>query len=383
MYIYQLDKDIDYRRSLYELGVERGGIEIISKKMDNYIFYIKELKTPAANILKQDCLSIGAELAVPRGTVVCQNKKVDSILVANRKQLEILSKKELSQPFGLKEFAKYLQDWLEAMPKYPVEIMGVVNANSDSFYEGSRFKGTKAIDAISKMIEDGATIIDIGGVSSRPGSIAVDSTEELSRVEPILEEIYKKSLYKEALFSIDSYTPVVIKRALDCGFGFINDITGATDENVISLANEYNAKLCIMHMKGTPQTMQLNPHYEDVIDEVDNFFADRISKCIDMGLSKDQIVLDVGIGFGKRLEDNLRLLKHHSTFLKHKCQLLIGASRKSMIDHIIPTPIDKRLPGTLAIHLSAIDRGATIIRCHDVAEHKQAIMVHQALKEII
>jgi dihydropteroate synthase len=199
-------------------------------------------------------------------------------------------------------------------------------------------------------------------------------------VRPICDAIRTSDLREKALFSIDSYTPSVVEYALQSGFGLINDITGARSERIIALAKSYGAKLCIMHMQGTPQTMQQNPQYEDVTAEVDAFFRERIAACEAAGLSREQLILDVGIGFGKTLEHNLELLRNHANFLRHGCELLIGASRKSMIDKIYPTPTEARLPGTLAIHLKAVANGATIVRCHDVAEHRQALAVWEAME---
>ena len=378
METYRLDVSNNRREVLEEFGVERGGVSIMSEKMEILWIKIRGLKTPAANILKQDALSIGAELAVPRGTVICSKDSVDCLLIANRAQIKILSKKELSQPFGLKELAIELRQYLIESKK-SIKIMGVINANSDSFYPGSRYRASEAIDAIEKMIDEGADIIDIGAVSSRPGSEPVSANEEMRRFKDIADTVKASKLYDKALFSVDSYTPEVVRYALDCGFGLINDITGATDARLVDLAIEYGAKYCIMHMQGTPQSMQKNPVYDDVIVEVDQFFEDRLKFCEDRGLSRDKIILDVGIGFGKRVEHNIALIKHHRNFLKHGCELLIGASRKSMIDMITPTPVEERLPGTLAIHLKAVENGATIVRCHDVKEHYQALKVWQSI----
>jgi len=300
-------------------------------------------------------------------------------LICNDKQLEILSNKEKAQPFKLKFLASFLSQY-KKRESYPTKIMGVINANDDSFFSGSRFKGKDAVKAIEKMIEEGADIIDIGGVSSRPGSEYPGVEEELNRVTPIIKEISNSKLYEKVIFSIDSYAPEVIKFALDNGFRIVNDITGLQNDEVAKIAGEYKAKVSIMHIKGTPKDMQNNPFYEDVILEVDSYFEERIKKANSFGV--EEIILDVGIGFGKRLEDNLKLLKHLSHFSRFGYELLIGASRKSMIDNIIPTPIEKRLPGTLAIHLMAINNGASIVRCHDVAEHKQAIKVAEAIKDV-
>ena len=374
MQLYRLGTISDKREALKRLGVESGGVHIISKKMELYYFMIKDLRTPAANILKQDALSIGAELAVPGGVITCEEPCYDCILIGNKKQIEILAQKERAQPFGLKQLAEALGSFLDT-PQFPTQIMGIINANEDSFYAGSRFMEAEAIEEIEQMIAEGAKIIDVGAVSSRPGAEPVDEETELARIQPICDMLSKQKLHQKALFSIDSTTPSVIAYALEHGFGLINDISGARDEEIVKLAVKHQASLCIMHMQGTPQTMQQNPFYEDVILEVSDFFEERIACCEALGLPISQIILDVGIGFGKRLEDNLTLLKNLRHFSKFGCALLVGASRKSMIDQIIPTPVEERLPGTLAIHLKALDHGAHIIRCHDVAAHRQAIEV--------
>ena len=270
--------------------------------------------------------------------------------------------------------------WYLTESEKSIKIMGVVNANGDSFYPGSRYQASEAIKAIEKMIDEGADMIDIGAVSSRPGSKAVSEDDEMERFKDIADTIKDFKLHEKSIFSIDSYSPKVVRYALDCGFSLINDITGARDGRLVDLAVEYGAKYCIMHMNGTPQNMQKDPDYDDVIAEVDMFFKERLSFCEERGLSRSDIILDVGIGFGKTLEHNISLLKHHKNFLKHGCELLIGASRKSMIDMITPTPVEQRLPGTLVIHLKAIQNGATIIRCHDVKEHMQAIRVWKRIE---
>jgi dihydropteroate synthase len=378
MRIYKID-NVDIEKEMKKLNVDKAGITIMKKKAYLNFFYIKDIYCGAANILKQDALSIGAELAVPNGSVNCKVEYHDAILICNDKQLEILSNKEKAQPFKLKFLASFLSQY-KKRESYPTKIMGVINANDDSFFSGSRFKGKDALKAIEKMIEEGADIIDIGGVSSRPGSEYPGVEEELNRVTPIIKEISNSKLYEKVIFSIDSYAPEVIKFALDNGFRIVNDITGLQNDEVAKIAGEYKAKVSIMHIKGTPKDMQNNPFYEDVILEVDSYFEERIKKANSFGV--EEIILDVGIGFGKRLEDNLKLLKHLSHFSRFGYELLIGASRKSMIDNIIPTPIEKRLPGTLAIHLMAINNGASIVRCHDVAEHKQAIKVAEVIKDV-
>ena len=379
MYLYQLGNISDKKAALKRLGVESGGVSIMAKKMELLTFFIKDLKTPAANILKQDALSIGAELAVPSGVILCEKPTYDCILVGTRKHMEILAKKELAQPFGLKTLAMQLQSALKAV-HHQVKIMGIVNANDDSFYDASRFDAKGALMQIKQMIADGAQMIDIGAVSSRPNADIVSEEEEMRRIKPICDAIVSQKLTQQSIFSIDSFTPEVVAYALQSGFGLINDISGASNASIIELAVKYGAKLCIMHMQGTPQNMQVAPQYEDVVVEVSQFFEERIARCEALGLARENIILDVGLGFGKTLEHNLTLLKNMAHFRRFGCEVLVGASRKSMIDKIIPTPVEERLAGTLALHLKAVENGASIVRCHDVKEHKQALAVYEVMK---
>lgn len=378
MVVEHLSSTIDLKNSLTQLGVDGGGISILSDKGKLHIFKIYDLHVGAANILKQDALSIGCDLAVPRGTVIASTPQVDAILIANERQLRELVRKEKGQPFGLKSLSKVLERFCaNEMPKQ-IDVMGIINANDDSFYPQSRFNGVDAIQKITHMIEEGANIIDIGGVSSRPGSIAVSEEEELRRVRPIIDLLYQEKTYEKIPLSLDSYAPSVISYALERGFSMVNDITGLANDEVARLCGEYDATAVIMHMKGSPESMQHAPSYESVLSEIEQFFAERLEKAEKFGITKS--VLDCGIGFGKNLEDNCALIRHQQHFLPFGKPLLVGASRKSMIDQISPSPSSERLAGTIALHLKAIEEGANIIRVHDVKEHVQAIAVWKALK---
>ena len=254
-----------------------------------------------------------------------------------------------------------------------IRVMGVLNTNEDSFFKASRFNGIEALLHVKKMIADGASIIDLGGVSSRPGSVGVSEIEELNRVKPIIDMIYEEKLYKEVEFSIDSYSPLCIEYALKHGFNMINDITALKNDEVARLVAKFDAVVVLMHKIGSTKDMQNNPTYENIILEVDAFFQERIKKAKSFGIKK--IVLDVGIGFGKNLEHNLLLIKYQAHFLHLGYELLIGASRKSMIDMISKSSVEDRLGGTLALHLKAVQEGASIVRAHDVKEHVQALKV--------
>jgi dihydropteroate synthase len=380
MRVEKLSCEMDVKEYLKKLGVDSGGVSILSAKAKLHLIAIKDLHVGAANILKQDALSVGADLAVPRGTVLAKTPKVDCLLIATSRELEVLSRKELAQPFGLKDLAKELKNYLEIQKPQKAKIMGVINANDDSFFESSRFQSTDAIKKIETMIEEGADIIDIGAVSSRPNASVVSAREELNRVRPICDLIAEKKLFERVAFSIDSYEPEVIEYALDRGFRTVNDITGLQNDAVCEVAAKYKAEVVIMHMQGTPQTMQKNPSYDDVLAEVYSFFKERIAKAESYGI--EDIVLDVGIGFGKRLEDNLMLLKNLEHFLSLHRPLLVGASRKSMIDKIFPSDVQQRLAGTLALHLEAFRNGASVLRVHDVYEHAQALRVQESLLQL-
>lgn len=369
----------DTKKFYKNLGCDDGGISILSKKSKTHTLYIKDLHVGAANILKQDALSIGADLAVPSGVIIAKDKYVNAVLIGTTKHFETLSRKELAQPFGLKELAKSLKDYVKEQ-NYPTKIMGVLNANEDSFFKNSRFDNSQACQKIEKMIEDGADIIDIGAVSSRPGSIAVEPKIELERLKGIVDTIYSNKYYEKVDFSIDSYEPLVIDYVLNHGFKIVNDITGLQNDEVCRLTAKYNASAVIMHMQNNPQNMQENPNYENVILEINDFFKQRIEKAKSFGI--ENLILDVGIGFGKDLEHNLNLLKNLEHFKHFGYELLIGASRKSMINQIVESSIEDRLAGTLAIHLESIKNGASIIRCHDVKEHYQAIKVFEAINNI-
>lgn len=378
MKAYKLSLE-DINNFLENLQCDSGGIKIMSKKAKVHTLFIKNLHVGAANILKQDALSIGADLAVPRGVVIAKEKYVDALLIGTTKHFETLARKELAQPFGLKELAKVLKDFVKEQ-KYSTKIMGVLNANEDSFFKNSRFDNSQASFKIEKMIEDGANIIDIGAVSSRPGSLPVSADEELNRIKDIVQTIYKNRYFEKVDFSIDSYEPKVIEYVLDHGFKIVNDITGLENDEVCKLTAKYSAQAVIMHMQNNQTNMQEDPFYEDVIVEIDDFFKQRVEKAKSFGV--EDIVLDVGIGFGKTLKHNLLLLKNLEHFKHFGYELLIGASRKSMINMITPTEVSDRLPGTLSIHLESLRNGASIIRCHDVKEHFQAIKVFEAIQNI-
>jgi dihydropteroate synthase len=264
-----------------------------------------------------------------------------------------------------------------AFPR-PALLMGVVNATPDSFYDGARFGDAGAAVAHAlRLVEEGADLIDIGGESSRPGATPVSEAEELRRVLPVLEALAGAVTVP---LSIDTVKPGVARQALRAGACLINDIAAhREDEELWRLAAETGAAYVAVHMQGSPATMQKNPVYEDVVAEVDSFFEDRLNRLRSCGVNAEQVVLDVGLGFGKRVEDNLRLLAHLRRFTRWERPLLLGASRKSFLGVVSGAKISERLPPSLACACWGVENGALIIRCHDVAATRHAVRMTEAL----
>ncbi len=246
-------------------------------------------------------------------------------------------------------------------------VMGVLNVTPDSFYDGAGHADLEtSLRRVESMIEDGADIIDVGGESTRPGSKAVEVNEEVRRVLPVIEEISKKF---EIPLSIDTYKPAVARKAIECGAVIINDIYALTydDGEMASVAAASGVGVILMHMKGSPETMQNNPSYSDVVKEIKDFFTERLDFALKKGIGSENIMIDPGIGFGKTFQHNIALIKKLNEFLELKRPIVVGLSRKSFIGKILDdAPPEDRLFGTMAANMSAYLNGARIFRVHDV-----------------
>lgn len=273
--------------------------------------------------------------------------------------------------------------WIIDEGKDPVTqpiIMGILNVTPDSFSDGGRYPSTElALVQARQMLEDGADIIDIGGESTRPGSLPVNETEEMRRVLPVIEALADD---KSVLLSIDTRKSSVAEAAVKRGAVIVNDVSaGLHDENMFRIIADYQLKYIMMHMQGIPETMQLSPAYKHVINDIKIFFKDRIKDADNQGVSKEQIVLDPGIGFGKTLTDNLTIMANMDSFHELGCPLLLGASRKSFIAAIDESPVDQRLGGSIAAVLAAAARNVQIFRVHDVRETRQALNIFTAIQK--
>lgn len=256
--------------------------------------------------------------------------------------------------------------------------MGVLNITPDSFSDGGYyFSASKAVEQASLFIEQGASYIDVGGESTRPGAAPVSAEKELERVIPVIEAIRERF---DIPVSIDTSKAIVMREAVAAGASMINDVCALQNDEALSAAAETTVPLCLMHMQGEPRTMQENPHYDNLFDEIKGFFEKRINACKQAGISKERLILDPGIGFGKTQQHNLQILANLDRFNGFGLPLLIGVSRKSMIGNITGRPVDERMIGSLAAVSVAAWQGAAILRVHDVKETVEALAVVNAIK---
>lgn len=262
----------------------------------------------------------------------------------------------------------------------PTAIMGILNCTPDSFSDGGKYiDSAAALQHARSMIAAGVDIIDIGGESTKPGTLPVSIDEELTRVIPVIEQIRQESM---VAISIDTNKPEVMRAAVQAGATMINDVRALQNDGAIEAASVLQVPVCMMHMQGLPETMQSNPHYISVIDEINQFFSKQINRCVAAGIARSRLILDPGFGFGKTVEHNLLILKHLDTFKQHQLPILLGVSRKSTIGAVLNKPVDKRLYGGLAIAALAFSQGVAILRTHDVEQTKQVFRMLQAIRTV-
>jgi|TARA_A100001234_G_scaffold219743_1_gene231191 dihydropteroate synthase len=273
------------------------------------------------------------------------------------------------------------QDWC-LNPKRETLVMGIVNVTPDSFSDGGKFFSPEvAISHASNLIGQGADIIDIGGESTRPGAEQVSESEELKRVIPVIEKIRTDN--PTILISIDTTKASVAKHAVEAGADIINDVSGLSfDNNMIGIVESFNIPVVIMHMKGNPQNMQLNPEYKDIVNEILDFFKMKITIAIQSGINRSMIILDPGIGFGKTVEHNFELLSRLNEFNVLELPIMIGPSRKSFIGITLDLPPEDRLEGTAAAVSAGVMNGASIVRVHDVKSMKRVVRIIEKVRNV-
>ena len=401
--------------SLRLTGSSDQGIGLMREKFFHMILKVPSLDAREALILKQHMLSIGGEAGVGEnvlrgmgnaGEDVLKDLKTvnedvlrdmenvgDVMLAGTGKQYLKLADKLREQPIGLSSVGlgieRVMGNQMEMkrsifrargmkMEFPPTRVMGIINVTPDSFSDGSKFfEWETAVKEGIKMAEEGADMIDVGGESTRPFSAPLTVKEELRRVIPVIEELSKKV---ECLISVDTYKSEVAQNALEAGAHIVNDVYAMRhSDDMGEVVKQYGAGIVLMHMKGSPSDMQVEPFYEDVIKEVHHFLKDRANTAREAGISGDRIMVDPGIGFGKRLCDNLEIIRNTSAFSSLGYPVLLGPSRKRFIGDITGRPVTERLNGTVAIAALATFAGADVLRVHDVGEVISGVKMSEAV----
>ena len=260
------------------------------------------------------------------------------------------------------------------------QIMGILNVTPDSFSDGGQFFGEDvALKQAKQMVVDGATVVDVGGESTRPGATVVSVEREIERVIPVIEAIESEI---DVVISIDTSKPEVMRAAIAAGAGLINDVQALRVNGALDAAFELEVPVCLMHAQGTPKTMQERPHYEDVVAEVTSFLLKRVEICEARGIKRNKLIVDPGFGFGKRARHNLRLMKYLERIVHLDLPVLVGISRKSIIGELLNVSMEERLSGSLAMASLAVWKGAKLIRTHDVKETAQAVNLSNYVMQV-
>ena len=376
-----------------KVGVDPTGIKLMERKSLHFNLKVEGIDPRTANLLKQEMLSLGGDVAVDGRGLDCSTQQIDALMMGTQKHFEKLILK-LGQYPDLQSLGQSLKETIRNISKIQFAIrcrkktltlgkrtllMGVLNVTPDSFSDGGLFfDKEKAIAHGIRMVEEGADIIDIGGESTRPGSKPIDLEEELRRIIPVIESLSKKV---EVPISIDTYKSAVAQRAIEAGAEIINDISGLRfDPNLAQVAARENTPLVLMHIRGTPETMQKDIYYESLFSEILHYLKGSIQMAESAGVDPQQIIVDPGIGFGKTAEDNLLLIKNLFEFRTLGKPILLGTSRKSFIGKILNEAAGGRMEGTLSSTAIGVLNGAHLIRSHDVLQAKKAITVADAIR---
>jgi len=390
-----IESKFEAEEELKRVGVDPYGIKAMIPKMVNLNILLEGIECKVGNILKQEMLSCGGDVAVARGSVECSIEKTDALIIGTIKQVEALADKISIQPFGLKQISMDLKNLLgnltresfvvrtprrEILMGKKTLLMGVINVTPDSFSDGGIFANVDdAVEYGMRMEEDGADIIDVGGESSRPGSEPISAEEEIKRVIPVIESLGKRTTIP---ISIDTTKSEIARMALEAGAEMVNDISALRfDEKMAGMVAHYKVPVVLMHMRGTPKTMQEGDlGYSSLRGDIIDFLKKRIAEATSAGIERENIIIDPGIGFGKTAEDNIRLVKYLEEFKGLGRPILIGTSRKGFIGKTIGGGTEERMEGTAATVTAAILNGAHVVRVHDVGFMKKVAMMADAIK---
>ena len=391
--LYEVNPDA-LKGEITRLGVYRPSVSILADKGRVLALKVTDVRTPAANIIKQEMLAAGGDCATPGTAITCAVPRVDIILLGGRKQYDILLYKMRQMPyFGIPAVVAELERYLRKGPKGTLladgrrltydcmAVMGILNVTPDSFYAGSRRQGTDAVLAqAERMLADGAAILDIGGESTRPGADPVTAEEERARVLPAVEQVKRR--FPEAVVSVDTYRASLAREALAVGADIINDISAMqADPGMLQAVVDTGAPIILMHMRGVPKNMQTQCQYDNVVQEVAASLDERARLLRDRGIGPDKIILDPGIGFAKDTPQNLALIQGLNALTGSEYPVLMAASRKTVIGQVLGgLPPEERLEGTLAISAASVYAGAELVRVHDVRENVRLIRMLEAIR---
>lgn len=377
-----LDNKTAVTDELKRIGVDPAAHSIFADKTQNITLKFDALSCAQAHILKQTALICGADAAIPkmayRGG---RGRKFPLILFANRREIEKIAWRLREQPW-MDSISSKLKNVLSNSKKSALKIgkkkfdssrtylMGIINVTPDSFYGGSRYTDNSIIERVaSDMTAEGADFIDVGAESTRPGSDPVSEKEEMRRLKHALPLVAR---HTDVPISVDTYKSKIAAMALDYGASIINDISGLTfDPRVAQVAARHQASIIIMHMKGKPKTMQKNPQYKDLMHEIYCFLEKQAACAVSAGVDRERIIIDPGLGFGKRLEDNYTIMRRLAEFKGLDRPIMVGHSRKSFIGKPFKLASEYRLEGSLGVQALLIRNGASILRVHDVLEAKR------------
>ena len=383
----------EIKEELERIGVSEEGRQILKGKGSFYLIKLEGLSSQAANLIKQEMLAIGGDVAVKKEVVSFTVKRSDVLLMGTEAHYRKIIPRLRRQPFGLAIVSSQIKQTLDNFKKdnftiplggkilnlaKKTAIMGILNVTPDSFYDGGRYTcQDEALRRVEQMIEEGADIIDVGGESTRPGSERVSPKEEIKRVIPIIEKIRENF---DVPISIDTYKAEVARQAIEAGANMVNDISGLRfDPKLKEVVAKCDVPVVIAHIKGTPKDMQDNPQYRCLMGEIISYLREGIKMAEEAGISSDKIIIDPGIGFGKTTEHNLRIIKRLPELKSLGKPILIGASRKSFIGDVLKLPVSERLEGSLAIGSLSVFQGANIIRTHDVKETRRVVDLIRAV----
>ncbi|MGA2765492.1 MAG: dihydropteroate synthase [Spirochaetia bacterium] len=383
----------DLKRHLSEIAVTDDEIEKISDMFLYCTVKLEGVDTRAANLMKTSIESLGGAIAMRKEAREFTVRETDVIISGSRHTLGVLATRLRGEPFGLDGIAAEISACISTGARImswgsrtldftrKTYVMGILNCTPDSFYPASRANTIKdALRAGREMIEAGVDIIDVGGESTRPGSDPVPLEEEVRRVLPVVQALRAES---DVMVSVDTRRKDVAERALDAGADIINDISGLRhNEDLARLVARRKVPVVLMHMRGTPKTMQREAFYKNTISEILRELQPSIAAAMGAGIDPGMLIVDPGIGFGKRIQDNLRIIKELSSLKSLNFPILIGLSRKSFIGEILDKPVEKRLIGTITANTLAIINGANIIRVHDVSDAVEMVKIIESVRRI-